>query len=78
MNAPVTIPVDVHDNTINTGPGTQVPKPNTLSTPDNPLDDIDPNGVQDTPDSWSEDSVDTPPPVTVEPVLPTPQPTTQG
>jgi hypothetical protein len=70
MNAPmdITVPVDVHDNTFNTGPGTGTP----VNPPpiDNPLDDVDPNAEQDVPDSWSEDSVDTPEPV--------PLPTTQG
>lgn len=71
MNAPmdITVPMDIHDNTINTGPGTQLPiKPNNSPDIDNPLDDVDPNAPQDIPDSWSEDSVDTPPPV----VLPNP------
>lgn len=73
MNAPmdITVPIDVHDNTFNTGPVTGVPvEPTDPSLVfDNPLDDVDPNAEQDVPDAWSEDSVDTPEPIP----LPTPQ-----
>ena len=72
MNAPmdITVPIDVHDNTINTGPGTGIPNGVTgPTTIDNPLDEVDPNAEQDVPDAWSEDSVDTPEPIP----LPTPQ-----
>jgi hypothetical protein len=72
MNAPmdITVPVDIHDNTINTGPGTGIPNGVTgPTTIDNPLDEVDPNAPQDIPDAWSEDSVDTPEPIP----LPTPQ-----
>jgi hypothetical protein len=69
MNAPmdITVPVDVHDNTFNTGPGTGIPV--TPPSIDNPLIEVDPNAPQDIPDAWSEDSVDTPEPIP----LPTPQ-----
>jgi hypothetical protein len=72
MNAPmdITVPVDIHDNTINTGPGTNIPNGVTgPTTIENPLDEVDPNAEQDIPDAWSEDSVDTPEPIP----LPTPQ-----
>lgn len=72
MNAPmdITVPVDVHDNTFNNGPGTAIPNGVTgPTTIDNPLDEVDPNAEQDIPDAWSEDSVDTPEPIP----LPTPQ-----
>ena len=69
MNAPmdITVPMDIHDNTINTGPGTGIPV--TPPSIDNPLVEVDPNAPQDIPDAWSEDSVDTPEPIP----LPTPQ-----
>jgi hypothetical protein len=72
MNAPmdITVPVDVHDNTFNNGPGTGIPNGiNGQTTIENPIDDVDPNAPQDIPDAWSEDSVDTPEPIP----LPTPQ-----
>lgn len=71
VNAPVTVPVDVHDNTINTGPVTGVPGTtgNNPSGIDSPLDDVDPNAPQDIPDGWDENDVDTPDPIP----LPTPQ-----
>jgi hypothetical protein len=72
MNAPmdITVPIDVHDNTFNTGPVTGLPDGLTgPTTPINPLDEVDPNAPQDIPDAWSEDSVDTPEPIP----LPTPQ-----
>lgn len=64
MNAPmdITVPMDIHDNTINTGPGTGIPVTPVNPPIDNPLDDVDPNADQDIPDGWSEDSVDTPEP----------------
>jgi hypothetical protein len=70
MNAPMQIPVDIHDNTINTGPtnGNENPSGNNYNN-SNPFQTTDPNAPQDIPDSWSEDSVDTPEPVP----LPTPQ-----
>ena len=71
VNAPIQVPVDIHDNTVNTGPVTGTPSDGTSDGFDSngPLTNVDPNAPQDIPDSWSEDSVDTPEPIP----LPTPQ-----
>ena len=66
VNAPINTNVnaDIHDNTVN---GTYNATPN--PQPTSPVfNQTDPNAPQDTPDSWSSDSVDTPPPAP----LPTP------
>lgn len=74
VNAPMG-PFDIHDNVV-TNPSVTIPggslddfpqPPNPLP---NPLPTEDPNATQDIPDSWSEDSVDTPEPI--------PLPTSQG
>ena len=89
MNAPmdITVPIDVHDNTFNTGPATGVPGiPVTPATPPplnsgNPLIDLDPNDLtQNIPEGWSKDSVDIPEPVPLPEGIsaPTPTPTPQG
>jgi hypothetical protein len=76
VNAPVTN--DIHDNyveipnaTINT-PEWKLPniESNQNPTPVNPLPSTDPNGQQDTPDSWGDDDVD--PDLNIEPPLPSP------
>ncbi len=69
LNAPMQIPVDIHDNTINTGPQGPAPSMPSQEEWDEMFPTEDPNAEQDIPDSWSEDSVDTPEPVP----LPTPQ-----
>lgn len=69
VNAPMG-PFDIHDNVV-TNPSVTIPggSLNDLPQPPNPLPTEDPNAPQDIPDAWSEDSVDTPEPIT----LPTPQ-----
>ena len=72
MNAPMQIPVDIHDNTINNGPqGGQGGYDQTFPSDEEWADMFpseDPNAEQDVPDSWDESDVDTPEPVP----LPTP------
>lgn len=69
VNAPIG-PFDIHDNIVN-DPTVILPDDfiDKLPKVPNPLSTTDPNAPQDIPDAWSEDSVDTPPPV----VLPEPQ-----
>lgn len=68
MNAPMQIPVDIHDNTINNGPTGTVPSMPSDQEWEDMFPDEDPNAEQDVPDSWDESDVDTPEPVP----LPTP------
>jgi len=62
VNAPIQVPVDIHDNTVNTGPVTGTPSGGTSGGFDNngPLTDVDPNAPQDIPDGWDSSDVDTP------------------
>jgi hypothetical protein len=71
VNAPIQVPVDIHDNVVNNGPqgSGSMPEMPTQEEWDQMFPSDDPNAEQDTPDAWSEDSVDTPEPVP----LPTPQ-----
>jgi hypothetical protein len=66
VNAPMNIPMDIHDNVIN-NPSVTVPSDALQGTPGsdapNPLPDLDPNRDQNTPDSWDESDVDTPDPI---------------
>lgn len=63
VNAPMNIPMDIHDNVIN-NPSVTVPSNSLPGIPGsgapNPLPSLDPNREQDTPDSWDESDVDTP------------------
>jgi hypothetical protein len=79
MNAPmdITVPIDVHDNTFNTGPVTGVPV--TPTTPPlnsgNPLLNLDPNELtQNIPEGWSKDSVDIPEPIPLPEGISSPKP----
>ena len=58
MNAPMQIPVDIHDNVINNGPQGPAPTMPSQQEWDEMFPTEDPNAEQDIPDSWSEDSVD--------------------
>ena len=71
VNAPIQVPVDIHDNVVNNGPqgNGSMPTMPTQEEWDQMFPTQDPNAEQDVPDSWSEDSVDTPEPIP----LPTPQ-----
>jgi hypothetical protein len=62
VNAPIQVPVDIHDNTVNTGPVTGTPSGGTSDGFDSngPLTDVDPNAPQDIPDGWDSSDVDTP------------------
>lgn len=71
LNAPMQIPIDIHDNTVNTGPqgGSSTPTMPTQEEWEQMFPTEEPPTEEDIPESWSEDSVDTPEPVP----LPTPQ-----